>query len=415
MKEKQAVARQVRSRCLQAGRKEKSAILDEFIKITGYKNRKYALRILNKPKPPQALLVGDGKAVKLKPLKKRPANRTGKKIYTDEAIASLRLVWTFFWYKCGRTEGSQILAPLMRRQMDYIASWPAFGITADIKAKLLSISPAAIDRALKKDKAALALKGKSLTKPGRFLKNRIPIRTFCSSLERKLPGFIQIDTVHHCGQTTSGQYILALTATDAASGWIVPYSLLNKARRWTFASLKDIYSTLPFPLREFHSDNGSEFINQVVADWHRNPSCPIPFSRSRDHKKNDNCFVEQKNGAVVREYIGYDRLEGAAFQARLADVYRSLAPSLNFFMPTMKLESKVKAGSKEIKKYDAPRSPYQRLLESEALSSEVKAELARLCGLYNPVQLQHTVNKAVLALREAAAAGSLPPGRKPAV
>jgi hypothetical protein len=173
-------------------------------------------------------------------------------------------------------------------------------------------------------------------------------------------------------------------------------------------------STHPFPLREFHSDNGSEFINQVISDWLRNPSCPIPFSRSRDHKKNDNCFVEQKNGAVVREYIGYDRLEGTAFQARLAEVYLSLVPVLNFFMPTMKLESKVKVGSKEIKKYDAPRSPYQRLLESEALSPEVKAELTRLCGLYNPVQLQHNVNKAVLALREAVAARSLPSGRKPA-
>ncbi|MDR1094864.1 MAG: transposase family protein [Spirochaetaceae bacterium] len=409
MKQKQAVTRQIRSRYLQAGRKEKSAILDEFIKITGYKNRKYALRILNKPQAPQALLVGNGKAVKLKPQKKRPPNRTGKKIYTDEVITSLHLIWAFFWYKCGK-----LLVPLMRQQMDAIASWPAFGITADIKAKLLSISPATIDRALKKDKAALALKGKSLTKPGHFLKHRIPIRTFYTSQERKLPGFIQIDTVHHCGQTTSGQYILTLSATDVASGWICLFSLLNKAHRWTFTALKDIYSTLPFPLREFHSDNGSEFINQVITDWHRNPVCPIPFSRSRDHRKNDNCFVEQKNGAVVREYIGYDRLEGTVLQACLAEVYRFLPPLLNFFMPTMKLESKVKVGSKEIKKYDVPRSPYQRLLESEALSSEVKAELTRLCGLYNPVQLQHNVNKAVLALREAVAAGSHPTGREPA-
>ena len=409
MREKQAVTRQVRSRYLKAGRKEKSAILDEFIKITGYKNRKYALRLLNKPQAPQALLVVKGKTVKLKPRKKRPANRKGKKIYTDEVIASLRLIWAFFWYKCGK-----LLAPLIRQQMPFIASWPAFGITAAIREKLLSISPATIDRALKKDKAALALKGKSLTKPGHLLKHRIPIRTFYTPEERKLPGFIQIDTVHHCGQTTSGQYILTLTATDVASGWISLYSLLNKAHRWTFDALKDIHSGLPFPLREFHSDNGSEFINQVITDWHRNPACPIPFTRSRDHQKNDNCFVEQKNGAVVRQYIGYDRLEGAALQARLAEVYRPLVPFLNFFMPTMKLASKVKVGSKEIKKYDEPRSPYQRLLESDALSPEVKAELTRLYGLYNPVQLQHNVNKAVLALREAIAAQSLPPGRKPA-
>jgi hypothetical protein len=110
--------------------------------------------------------------------------------------------------------------------------------------------------------------------------------------------------------------------------------------------------------------------------------------------------VERKNDAVFREYIGYDRLEGAVLPARLVEVYRFLPPLLNFVMPTMKLESKIKVGSKEIKKYDVPHSPYQRLLESVALSPEVKAELTRLCGLYNPVQLQHNVNKAVLALRD---------------
>jgi hypothetical protein len=203
-----------------------------------------------------------------------------------------------------------------------------------------------------------------------------------------------------------------LTAADIASGWICLYSLLNKAHRRTFDALKDIHAGLPFPVREFHSDNGGEFINQVITDWHRNPARPIPFTRSRDRKKNDNRFVEQKNGAVVREYIGYDRMEGESPRDRLAAAYRPLVPLLNFFMPTMKLVSKVKAGSKEIKKYDAPRGPYKRLMESEALPSEIKVELIRLCGLYNPVQLQHNVNKAVLALREAIAARSSSSGKE---
>jgi hypothetical protein len=121
-----------------------------------------------------------------------------------------------------------------------------------------------------------------------------------------------------------------------------------------------------------------------------------------------------KNGAVVRKHIGYDRLEGEALQARLAGVYRSLVPLLNFFMPARKLEGKVKAGSREIKKYDAPRNPCQCLMESESLSPGAKAELTRLGALYNPVQLQHTVNKAILALREAVAALSPSSGREPA-
>ncbi|MDR2185607.1 MAG: hypothetical protein LBO80_08095, partial [Treponema sp.] len=139
MKEKKAVTGQIRSRCQKAKRKEKSAILNECIRLTGY-NRKYALRILNQPQVPQALLVVNGETVKLKPRKKRPANRKGKKIYTGEVIASLRLIWAFFWYKYGRTEGPQLLAPLIRRQMPFIASWPAFAITPAVRERLMSIS-----------------------------------------------------------------------------------------------------------------------------------------------------------------------------------------------------------------------------------------------------------------------------------
>jgi hypothetical protein len=247
MKEKKAVTTQIRSRCQQAARKQKSAILDAFILTTGFKNRQYALRLLNKPETAQAVIIIKGKAVKLKPSRKRPANRKGKKICADEVIASLRLIRTFFWYKCGK-----LLAPLMRQQMPCIALWPAFGVTPDIREKLPGTSPATIGRALKQDRAALALKGTSLAKPGALLKHRIPIRTFYTSAERNLPGCFHIDTVHHCGQTTSGQYLLALTATDVASGWLCLYSLLNKARRRTFDALKDIHASLPFPLAEFH-------------------------------------------------------------------------------------------------------------------------------------------------------------------
>jgi hypothetical protein len=232
----------------------------------------------------------------------------------------------------------------MRQQMDYIALWPAFGISPAIREKLMRINPATIDRVLRKDRAALALKGKSSTKSADFLKHRIPTRTFYTPEERKLPGFIQIDTVLHCGQATSGQYILTLTATGVASGRICLYSLLNKAHCRIFDALVDVCASLPFPLRKFHSDNGSEFINHVVTGWYRNPTRPIPFTRSRDHKKNENCFVEQKNGAVVGEHTGCDCLEGNVLQTRLAAVYSHLAPLLNFFMPIMKLENKVKIG-----------------------------------------------------------------------
>jgi hypothetical protein len=392
MREKQAVTREYKTCYQTASKKEKKAILDDFTKLTGY-HRKSAVRLLCAKPIKQVMLYMKGKAVKIKPENKRSSNRKGKRIYNDDVINCLRLIWTFFWYKCGK-----ILAPLMRQQMSFIADWKAFGITAEAAEKLKKISPATIDRYLKKDKDSLRLKGKSLTKPIDSLKSRIPIRTFYTSQERKKPGFWQIDTVHHCGHVTSGQYLYTLTATDIASGWIEMRSLLNSAHKWTFQALSHINSTAILPVLEFHSDNGSEFINHATETWCKNTR--ILFTRSRDHKKNDNCFVEQKNGAAVREYIGYDRLEGLEEQALLSAVYDPLNPLLNFFMPTQKLLSKTRVGSKEIKVRDEPRSPYIRLMESTELSIEIKDSLKKQIALYNPVMLQHNVNKAIFRLRQ---------------
>jgi hypothetical protein len=246
MKEKQAVTREYKPRYQKAGKKAKSALLDEFTRLTGY-HRKSAVRLPGGKPVREVLVSGNGKTVKFKPEKKRPPNRKGKRIYTDEVIASLRLVWAFFWYKCGK-----ILAPLMRQQMPFIAQWPAFHITEAIAEKLMRISPASIDRYLKKDRDALRAKGKSLTKPPHSLKSRIPIRVFYTAEERNTPGFWQIDTVHHCGQATTGQYVHTLTATDVSSGWIELRSLLNNARSWTFKALSDIKQAVPFPILEFH-------------------------------------------------------------------------------------------------------------------------------------------------------------------
>ena len=392
MKEKKAVTREYQPRYQKASKKEKKVILDEFTTLTGY-HRKSAIRLLSTRPVKQVMVYIHGKPIKIKPEKKRPSNRKGKRIYSDDVIAALRLVWTFFWYKCGK-----ILAPLMRQQMAFIALWPTFGITIEIAEKLKKISPATIDRYLKKDKAELRVKGKSLTKPIKSLKSRIPIRTYYSSEERETSGFWQIDTVHHCGQVTIGQYLHTLTATDVASGWLELRPMLNNAQKWTFQALSNIYASTILPVLEFHSDNGSEFINNYSEAWCKNNG--IPFTRSRSNKKNDNCFVEQKNGAVVREYIGYDRLEGTEEQALLAAVYQPLVPLLNFFMPTQKLKSKTRIGSKEIKVYDEPKSPFHRLMESAKTPQKTKDLLLQKITLYNPVKLQHNVNGAIIRLRQ---------------
>jgi hypothetical protein len=157
----------------------------------------------------------------------------------------------------------------MRQQMPYIARWPAFGIIGEIAEKLKKISPASIDRYLKKDKQALRLKKEeSLAKPLDSRESRIPIRTFYTSEERKKPEFWQIDTVHHCGQATQGQYLHRLTATDVASGWIELFSPLNNARKWTFEVLSRIKTSALLPILEFHNNNGSEFINNAADAYY---------------------------------------------------------------------------------------------------------------------------------------------------
>jgi hypothetical protein len=181
------------------------------------------------------------------------------------------------------------------------------------------------------------------------------------------------------------------------SGWTELRPTLNKAHRWVFQALLDIKSSLPFPLTGIDSDNGSEFINSALLKWCRDER--IQFTRTRAYRKNDNCFVEQKNFTCVRNFVGYYRFSAAAERDALSEVYRSLCPLLNFFMPTLKLISKTRAGSKIKKVYDKKViSPYQRLLASPDLCDEAKAELTGRFALYDPVKLQREVHDAVDAL-----------------
>jgi hypothetical protein len=299
----------------------------------------------------------------------------------------------------------------MREQMGFLEQ--PFHITEKDKELLLSISPSTIDRLLRQDKKKLALKGKSGTKPGKLLKKQIPVRTYYADVDKK-PGFFEIDTVHHCGTSDSGEFCLTLTATDVYSGWVELRPTLNKAHKWVFEALVDIKSSLPFPLTGIDSDNGSEFINHALLKWCREER--IQFTRSRAYRKNDNCFVEQKNYTCVRNFVGYSRFSESSHRDALAVVYRSLCPLLNFFMPTLKLMSKTRVGSKIKKVYDSKViSPYQRLMASPDLSDEVKAELVKRFALYDPVKLQREVHRAVDALVSLNRAKKLEEGKAIAV
>ncbi|MDR0590100.1 MAG: transposase, partial [Spirochaetaceae bacterium] len=200
MKEKQTLTREYAPQYRQAeNRKRKTEILDEYIRLTGY-HRKYAMALLARWGKTTLIMV-DGKPVKLKAgTAKRRKGGGRKPVYGPEVIASLRTIWAFFWYRCGK-----LLAPLLRGQMAFFQSWPPFHITEEIKAKLLRISPATIDRALKEDRKKIASKGISGTKPGTLLKKHISVRTYYPWDERK-PGFFETDTVHHCGTRDAGEF-----------------------------------------------------------------------------------------------------------------------------------------------------------------------------------------------------------------
>ncbi len=192
--------------------------------------------------------------------------------------------------------------------------------------------------------------------------------------ERK-PGFFEVDTVANCGISTQGQYICTLTLTDVHSGWTENRALLNKAHRWVKEAVADVKEKLPFQMKGIDSDNGSEFKNTQLLQWCK--SNEVIFTRSRSYKKNDNCFVEQKNDSVVRRIVGYYRFEGEAARMVMADLYEQYNKLVNFFFPSMKIISKQRIDAKVVKKYDAAKTPYRRLMESSDVSEAVKAELCR--------------------------------------
>jgi hypothetical protein len=358
------------------------------VKTTGY-NRQYALhKLANWGKTATVRIGGETVAVKAGTRKRRKGGGR-KPVYTGEFVVVLRKVWAFFWYRCGK-----ILAPFMRGNMHFLEA--PFRIRPEIKKLLLKASPSTIDRALRADKKKLSLKGKSGTKPGKLLKKHIPIRVYFADAEKK-PGFFELDTVHHCGLSEAGEFCLTLTATDVCSGWVELRPVLNKAHKWVFEALADIKTSLPFPLLGIDSDNGTEFINHAVLKWCQEHS--IQFTRARPYRKNDNCYVEQKNNAAVRNFIGYERFTQAAERDALTAVYQALCPLLNYFIPTHKLLSKTRVGSSVKKVYDKKiQSPYLRLLDSQDLTDEAKAELTRRFEQYDPVKLQQEVHDAVAAL-----------------
>jgi hypothetical protein len=390
MKERQALTRQTakRYRGKNTTKSEKGKILDQYIQDTGY-NRKYAIHILTHEGKVRLRRI-NGKLVALTATHRKTVKRVYPKLYGEAVAKAVLCLWEFFDYKCGKR-----LVPLVKDNLEQLEASALFGIDGEIREKLEKISVATVERMLKPARKKLRLKGTNATKPGTLLKSQIPIRV-SYDFDERIPGFFEIDTVMHDGGFASGEYCMTLTATDVGSGWTEERSLRNKAFRWVNLALDDIKATLPFAIYGMDSDNGGEFINHAMVKWCADQG--IAFTRSRSYHKNDNCFVEQKNGDVVRKTVGYQRFQGEAALASLSAVYQALCPLLNYFYPSQKLIAKEKAGGRTKKTYDPPKTPFQRLMERDDLPSGVKQDLMVRKTALNIVDQKLLLDRAVATL-----------------
>ena len=410
MKTRKKICGEIFKRYQKAGKKGKAKLLDEYVETLGY-NRDYLAHLLTSCGKTMNALV-DGKHVKFvanAPAKAHQKASGGKKTgrpetYTKAFVKVLSGIWELFDYQCGK-----LLAPLIRGMIDFLVI--EFGLSDQFRGLFETISPSTIDRKLKKAKERFRLKGIRTTKPGSLLKSQIPVRV-CFHRDQRNPGFFELDTVSHCGARASGQFCQTLTVTDVGSGWTEECALLNNAHRWVKEHISAMRENLPFPMLGIDSDNGSEFINHQLLDWCVQNN--IKFTRSRPYRKNDNCFVEQKNGDVVRKTVGYARFEGQNAHNALAEVYRFLNTLLNYWYPTLRLMAKEKLPSGRYKRiYEKEaKTPYQRLLESPHISEVCKAELRLRASLLNPVVLKRRMDEARDRLLKLSVTESIIPSTK---
>ncbi|VUT26916.1 MAG: Integrase core domain protein [Candidatus Methanolliviera sp. GoM_oil] len=385
MRERKSVIKETANRYRKSSKKEKGRILDEFIQLTQYK-RNYAGWILRNYGK-EILCRIDGQLLRIVVgAPKRKKKRKRPRRYDDKVLKVLKKLWFLLDYMCGKR-----LAPALKNILPLLEKLGEIEVDEETRKKLFSISPATIDRLLSAERKRMRIKGRSHTKPGTLLKNKIPIRTF-SDWDEKKPGYLEIDLVGHDGGSASGEFAFTLDATDVNSGWTEPWAVKNKARRWVFEALLDIRcKNLPFKLLGIDSDNGGEFINEHLMKYCEREE--LVFTRSRPYRKNDNCFVEQKNYTVVRKYVGYARFDTEEEVKVMNELYSNLRLLINYYHPSQKLITKTREGSRVKKKYDVAKTPCQRLLESDHIPESTKRFLRSEFEKHNPVELKRNIEK----------------------
>ncbi|HOU25296.1 MAG TPA: transposase [Anaerolineae bacterium] len=306
--------------------------------------------------------------------------RGRQRCYGAEVVDALRQIWEASDHLC-----SKRLQPFLGELARVLKQHGELHLSATAEAQLCQMSPATIDRLLRPWRRLGPQHRFSTTKPGTLLKRSIPIRTF-SDWQEERPGFLEVDLVAHCGETTEGFYLHTLCCTDVASGWSECIGVWGKDQRRVGAAVHEVRQRLPFSMLGLDSDNGGEFINQHLYSYCQREK--ITFTRARPYRKNDSCYVEQKNWSMVRRVIGYDRYTSRAALGDLNRAYQVLRLYINFFQPVTKLKSKTRHGARVRKVYYTAKTPYQRLLESGVLSPAKEADLAATYNGLNPMALR---------------------------
>ena len=374
MKTRKVLLREAAERYRRARKRAKGSLLDEFVALTGY-NRCYAARAL------RHALRGSGWPVARLTI---APGRGRKKLYARQVYEALVKIWALLNFPCGKR-----LVANMEEMVVVLTRWKELRVSARTRRLLLSLSASTADRLLASERKKLELKPRYRTKPGSLLKHKVPILTFRDWNEACV-GFAQTDLVGHDGGNSSGDFCQSLSATDVATGWTELRAIRNKAQVWVFEALEDIRQTLPFTLKGINSDSGTEFINDQLIRYCK--ANKITFTRCREYRKNDNCYVEQKNYTAVRQTVGYCRYDTEKELELLNRIYALWRLYANFFLPQMKLVEKIREGSRLKKRYDRARTPYARVLASNEVPTTVKQKLTEQYLTLNPARLRRDMS-----------------------
>jgi hypothetical protein len=352
-----------------ASMREKTLILNEFCLNCGY-HRKHAIRLLSHFK----------RFTKPKPKKKGRPSKYNK----PSVLKPLKKIWLAANLPCSKR--LKVILPL------WLPSYAKeFGsLSIEVVKALLRISPATLDRLLEPARVKYRVRGRTTTKPGTLLRKQIPIKTH--QWDETKPGFLEADTIAHCGQTLLGQFVYSIDTVDIATSWTEQRAVWGKGEEEVLTQIQDIEDSLPFPLLGFDCDNGSEFLNWHLMRHFSQRDKPVQFTRSRPYHKDDNAHVEQKNWTHVRQWFGYHRLDKPVLVGLMNHLYRQEWRLYhNFFLPSVKLMEKKLVDGKTMKRYDQPKTPYQRVLESPHVLASVKRSLKEQFETLNPFRLRKTM------------------------